>query len=120
VVAEAAKYLGTPYLLGGLAECVPYQTMDCNCLTATAFAAFGIYLPEGPLESQMAYGTPVSGPPQAGDLLAWSEDGSGYITHLGIAMGDGTTIHASAYAGFVVSGTPIDSIPGYMGAVRLL
>ena len=99
---------------------MPYQTMDCNCLTAKAFEPFGIYLPEGPLEGQMAYGTPVSGPPQAGDLLAWSEDGSGLITHLGIAMGDGTTIHASAYAGMVVAGTPIDSIPGYIGAVRLL
>lgn len=120
VVAEAAKYLGTPYVLGGAAECVPYEMMDCNCLTAKAYEPFGIYLPDGPLEGQTAYGTPVSGPPQAGDLLAWSEDGSGYITHLGIAMGDGTTIHASAYAGFVVSGTPIDAIPGYIGAFRLL
>ena len=38
---------------------------------------------------------------------------------LDIAIGDGTIIHASAYAGLVV-GTPIDAIPGYLGARRLL
>jgi hypothetical protein len=35
-------------------------------------------------------------------------------------MGDGTTIHASVYMGEVVQGTPIDAIPGYVGARRLL
>ena len=36
-----------------------------------------------------------------------------------IAIGDGTIIHVSAYAG-LVAGTPIDTIPGYLGACRLL
>lgn len=119
VVSEGAKYLGTPYVLGGWESCLPYEMMDCACFTATVYQAFGFSLPDSP-GGQMAYGTPVSGPPAAGDLVFWSEDGSGYITHVGIAMGDGTTIHASAYTGMVVSGTPIDAIPGYAGAVRLL
>jgi cell wall-associated NlpC family hydrolase len=70
----------------------------------------------------MGYGTPVSGAPQAGDLLFWSEDGSGYITHVGIAMGDGTTIHASTdlYGEGVVTITNINYINGYVGARRLL
>jgi cell wall-associated NlpC family hydrolase len=67
----------------------------------------------------MGYGTPVRGAPQAGDLLFWSEDGSGNITHVGIAMGDGTTIHASSYAGEVTI-TDIGYISGYVGARRLL
>ena len=119
VVAEGAKYLGTPYVLGGWESCLPYEMMDCSCFTATVYQAFGFSLPDSP-GGQMGYGTPVSGPPAAGDLVFWSEDGSGYATHVGIAMGDGTVIHASAYAGMVVSGTPIDAIPGYMGARRLL
>ena len=118
VVDEGANYTGTPYLLGGVPECVPYETMDCSCLTMTVYAAFGIYLPDSP-EAQMGYGTPVSGEPQAGDLVFWSEDGSGIITHVGIATGKGTTVHASGFAGYVTE-TPIEYIPGYVGARRLL
>ncbi|MDP9476441.1 MAG: C40 family peptidase [Actinomycetota bacterium] len=92
--------------------------MDCSCLTMTVFAEFGISLPDDP-QAQMGYGTAVSGAPQAGDLVFWSEDGSGIATHVGIATGNGTVIHASAYAGYVVE-TPIEHIPGYLGARRLL
>ena len=118
MVAEAAKYMGTPYLLGGLPECVPYETMDCSCLTLNAYAPFGVSMPDSP-GAQMGYGTPVSGEPQAGDLVGWSEDGSGYITHVGIATGQGTVIDANAYTGYV-SETSIDAIPGYAGARRIL
>jgi cell wall-associated NlpC family hydrolase len=119
VIGEGQQYLGTPYVLGGMESCVPYEMMDCSCFTMTVYSAFGIALPDSP-GGQMGYGTPVSGAPMAGDLLFWSEDGSGYITHVGIAMGDGTAIHASTYTGNVTQGTPIDSIPGYAGARRLL
>jgi cell wall-associated NlpC family hydrolase len=118
VVAEVANYMGTPYVLGGWESCVPYEMMDCSCLTATVYQAFGFSLPDSP-GGQMGYGTPVSGPPAAGDLVFWSEDGSGYITHVGIATGNGTVIHASAYEGFVTE-TAIEYIPGYVGATRLL
>jgi cell wall-associated NlpC family hydrolase len=82
------------------------------------YQEFGIALPDSP-GGQMGYGTPVSGNPRAGDLLFWSEDGSGVITHVGIAMGDGTTIHASNYAGEVTI-TGIGYVSGYVGARRLL
>jgi cell wall-associated NlpC family hydrolase len=118
VVADGEQYLGTPYLLGGLPQCVPFKTMDCSCFTMTVFSDFGISLPDSP-GGQMGSGTPVDGDPIAGDLLFWSEDGSGVITHVGIAMGNGMTIHASNYAGFVTE-TPIDDVPGYVGAERLV
>ena len=119
VIAEGQEYLGTPYVLGGAKRCVPHEMMDCSCFTMTVYSAFGIALPDSP-GGQMGYGTPVSGAPKAGDLLFWSEDGSGHITHVGIAMGDGTAIHASTFTGDVTQGTPIDAIPGYVGARRLL
>ena len=119
VISEGQKYLGTPYVLGGMESCVPYDMMDCSCYTMTVYSEFGIALPDSP-GGQMGYGSPVRGAPVAGDLLFWSEDGSGVITHVGIAMGDGTAIHASTYTGNVTQGTPIDSIPGYVGARRLL
>ena len=44
-------------------------------------------------------------------------DEAGYgISHVGIATGYGTVIHASTYYGAIVE-TPIEYIPGYVGAV---
>ena len=117
VVAEAQTHMGTPYEFSPPGPCEINVGEDCSCHTMLVFAEFGISLPDSP-EGQVGYGTPVEGEPAAGDLLFWSEDGSGIITHVGIATGNGTTIHASSYEGFVTE-TPIDLIPGYVGAERL-
>ena len=113
-----SEHMGTPYVLSPPGPCSAFEAEDCSCFTMLVFQEFGIALPDSP-GGQMGYGTPVSGAPQAGDLLFWSEDGSGYITHVGIAMGDGTTIHASNYTGEVTI-TSINYISGYVGARRLL
>jgi cell wall-associated NlpC family hydrolase len=118
VIAVAEQHLGTPYVLSPPGPCSAFEAEDCSCFTMLVFQEFGIALPDSP-GAQMGYGVPVSGAPRAGDLLFWSEDGSGTITHVGIAMGDGTTIHASNYAGGVVI-TSINYINGYVGARRLL
>ena len=121
VLAVAQQHLGTPYVLSPPGPCSAFEAEDCSCFTMLVFQEFGIALPDSP-GGQMGYGTPVNGAPQAGDLLFWSEDGSGYITHVGIAMGDGTTIHASSDVVGVgeVTITNINYIPGYVGARRLL
>jgi len=118
VLAVARKHLGTPYGLSPPGPCVAFKSEDCSCFTMLVFQEFGIALPDSP-GAQMGYGTPVRGAPQAGDLLFWSENGSGAITHVGIALGDGTTIHASNYTG-EVSITGINYIRGYVGARRVL
>ena len=47
-------------------------------------------------------------------------DEAGYgISHVGIATGYGTVIHASTYYGAVVE-TPIDLVPGYVSAADFL
>ena len=38
------------------------------------------------------------------------------MTHVGLHAGDGVLLHASAYEGYVVE-TPLEAIPGYVGAV---
>jgi cell wall-associated NlpC family hydrolase len=119
VIAEGQKHLDTPYVLGGSAQCIAYKQEDCSCFTMLVYQEFGIALPDNP-GAQMGYGRRVSGAPVEGDLLFWSEDGSGVITHVGIAMGDGTTIHASVVTGVVTQRTSINDIPGYVGARRLL
>ena len=117
VLAVADDHLGTPYEFSPPGPCVAFEAEDCSCFTMLVFQEFGIALPDSP-GGQMGYGTPVQGAPQAGDLLFWSEDGSGYITHVGIAMGDGTTIHAQVHNEVTISS--INYIDGYVGARRLL
>ncbi|CAA9448913.1 MAG: hypothetical protein AVDCRST_MAG14-691 [uncultured Rubrobacteraceae bacterium] len=115
IIQEALTYMGTPYIFEG--PCERNVAVDCSCFTMLVFGKFGIVLQDDPV-SQYGMGTPVDGPPQAGDLVFWNEGGAG-ITHVGIATGNGTTIHASAFAGYVTE-TDIDLIPGYVGAKRLI
>ena len=103
VLEEAYAWMGTPYGAYGA---------DCSGLTSQVFAQFGIYLPDDPA-AQWSYG--VSSTAEAGDLVFYNEAGYG-ISHVGIATGYGTVIHASNYFGAVVE-TPMYDIPGYVGAV---
>ncbi len=112
-VAEAATYTGVPYVWGGESR----DGLDCTGLTILAFRKLGISLPHS-VEGQYGYGRPVSGPPAAGDLVFYDEDGSG-LSHVGIATGRGTIVHASAFVGFVAE-SPIDSTPGRLPEARRL
>jgi cell wall-associated NlpC family hydrolase len=103
VVDDARSYIGTPYGAYG---------MDCSGFTSAVFADFGVYLPDSS-DAQYAYGMPSNA--KAGDLVFFDEAGYG-ISHVGIATGYGTVIHASTYYGAVVE-TPMAYIPGYVGAV---
>jgi len=118
VLTVVQQHLGTNYVLSPPGPCAAFKSEDCSCFTMLVFQEFGIALPDSP-GAQMSYGTPVRGAPQAGDLLFWSEDGSGTITHGGMAMGDATTIHASNDAGEGTI-TSINYVNGYVGARRLL
>ena len=102
-VAEAQSYVGAPYGVGGL---------DCSGFTSAVYGNLGVYLPDDPA-AQYGYGVPSAG--VAGDLVFFDEAGYG-ISHVGIATGYGTVIHASTYTGTVTE-TPISQIPGYVGAV---
>jgi cell wall-associated NlpC family hydrolase len=103
VVDEARSWIGTPYGVYGF---------TCTGFTSRVYGEFGVYLPADPA-SQYSYGVPSSG--EAGDLVFFDEAGYG-ISHVGIATGYGTVIHSSTYYGAVVE-TPIEYIPGYVGAV---
>jgi cell wall-associated NlpC family hydrolase len=103
VVDNAQSYIGTTYGAYGF---------TCSGFTSAVFADLGVYLPASPVE-QYYYGTPSYG--EAGDLVFFDEAGYG-ISHVGIATGYGTVIHSSTYYGAVVE-TPIEYIPGYVGAV---
>ncbi len=118
VVAEAKKYLGVPYVLGGPEVCDPGVRMDCTCLTTTVFEKFGYSLPDCPT-CLWDYGEPVQGPPQAGDILVWDDPGDGTGGHVAIALGGGRIIHANMGT-MDVATTPMWDSPQYMGARRLV
>jgi cell wall-associated NlpC family hydrolase/peptidoglycan hydrolase CwlO-like protein len=117
VLGEAKGWLGVPYDYSHSAG-QTRKAVDCSAFTAAVYNKFGIALPDSPA-GQMGMGAPVSGTPKAGDLVFWSEDGSGVPTHVGIANGDGTTTHSSSFTG-EVSVTPMKYINGYLGARRLI
>ena len=103
LVDDAQSYIGTSYGAYGL---------DCSGFTSAVFADLGVYIPDSP-GAQYAYGVPSNA--KAGDLVFFDEHGYG-ISHVGIATGYGTVIHSSTYYG-AVEETPIEYIPGYVGAV---
>ena len=103
VVDQARSYIGTSYGSSGL---------DCSGFTSAVFADLGVSLPDSP-SGQYSYGTPSNA--KAGDLVFFNEGGYG-ISHVGIATGQGTLIHASTYYGEVVE-SPMRYVPGYVGAV---
>ena len=113
MVREARTYMRVPYRLGRASR----SGVDCSGLTMLVYRKFGISLPHD-VEEQYRYGSPVRGKPKAGDLVFFNEHGSG-ISHVGIATGRGTIIHASNYWHRVTE-TNIKHIKGYKGAKRLL
>jgi cell wall-associated NlpC family hydrolase/peptidoglycan hydrolase CwlO-like protein len=117
VLDYAETWMGVPYDYSHSAG-MTRAKVDCSAFTAAVYKKFGITLPDSPI-GQLGTGAPVSGPAKAGDLVFFSEDGSGVPTHVGIANGDGTLTHASNFTG-EVSVTDMDYLTGYMGARRLI
>lgn len=100
VIRSGRKYLGVPYVLGSSSSCSS-SGMDCDCFTKRTFNDLGI--PLGWWTDQINYGRPISvANRRAGDLLFFSEDGSGYLTHVAILSRNGYLLHASSYYGKVV------------------
>lgn len=100
VIRSGRKYLGVPYVLGTPWPCNKSQ-MDCDCFTKRTFNDLGIKL--GWWTNQLNFGRRISvANRRPGDLLFFSEDGSGYLTHVGIQSYDGYILHASSYYGKVV------------------
>jgi gamma-D-glutamyl-L-lysine dipeptidyl-peptidase len=88
---EALAYLDVPYLWGGRS---PFG-IDCSGFVQMVFRSCGMNLPRD-ASQQVNLGETVSFIFEAspGDL-AFFDNASGSITHVGIIIGDGRVIHAS-------------------------
>jgi len=100
VISSGRKYLGVPYVSGVPSPCSGLG-MDCDCFTKRTFNDLGINL--GWWTDQLKYGRRISvANRRPGDLLFFSEDGSGYLTHVAILSRNGYVLHASSFYNKVV------------------
>ncbi|MFI3175464.1 MAG: SH3 domain-containing protein [Bacillota bacterium] len=120
VISYAKQFLGTPYSWGG----TNLNTgVDCSGFVFSVMKNFGISLNRS--SSDMANnGVAISkGELQAGDLVFFNAGGSGGISHVGIALGNGQYIHSSSGSAYSVVITDLDSsysAKSYVTARRVL
>ena len=117
VIRRGRKYLGVRYVSGTPSPCTSSQ-MDCDCFTKRTFNDLGIRL--GWWSDQLKYGRRIElANRRPGDLLFFSEDGSGRLTHVGIQSYNGYLLHASSYFGKVVE-SKLRYMNGLYAARRLI
>ena len=98
IIATAKKYIGVPYLWGGITP----SGFDCSGYVQYVFAAHGISLPRT-AATQYGAGTAVSRANlKKGDLVFFVTGSSG-VSHVGIYVGDNQFIHASTSSGVIIS-----------------
>lgn len=92
-IANAAEnQIGLPYVFGSSGP----GSFDCSGLTMRLYADLaGVYLPHSAM-AQSGYGVYVSlDNLMPGDLLFFTTDGTGEVSHVGVYIGGGTMVHAS-------------------------
>ncbi len=94
VVETALAAIGTPYSWGG----TDANGFDCSGLIQYSYAQFGIALPRVSRE-QVRFGSSVALDAQAlrpGDVLGFSQEVGGPVSHVGLYVGEGRFIHSSS------------------------
>lgn len=103
LMAEADKWLGTPYRYGGTAR---GKGADCSGFVTQVFSdALAIKLPRNSARQQQWCSVLRGGRSEMvpGDLVFFSSGKRGGVNHVGLYLGDGKMIHSSSSKGVIVS-----------------
>ena len=101
IVEYALSYLGTTYIYGGASP----SGFDCSGFATYVYKQFGISLTRDAHGQYRDNGVVVEKSDLApGDLVFFSSNGGGYISHVGIYIGDDEFVHSSSHStGVIVS-----------------
>jgi len=98
LLAEAERWLGTPYCYGGTAT----SCVDCSGFMLNVFSIVGVKVPRTSRE-MYAQGKSVSfNDLECGDLVFFDFEHDGNVGHVGMYIGNNMFIHSSTSQGVVV------------------
>ncbi len=91
IVRTARSFIGVPYLWGGDSA---DEGFDCSGFTMAVYQYNGLMLPHSSRD-QSGMGNPVSrGGLEKGDLVFFSTNSTGKVSHVGVYIGGGRFVHA--------------------------
>ena len=115
IINESEKYIGSPYLWGGSTP----SGFDCSGFVNYVFAKEGISVPRTSA-TLFAGGTSVT-TLEKGDLVFYTTNGVGTVSHVGIYVGNNEFISATTSHGVVIQSLNNTYwAPRYLGAKRYL